>query len=102
MAAREENKRAEVDEVVGMLTGNLEKISEHGKRADGIVTSMLAHSRGGSGERQSVNINSIVEEALNLAYHGARAQDQSFKIALERDLDRTMAPRQDQRQACPA
>ncbi|TMJ56635.1 MAG: hypothetical protein E6G90_05340, partial [Alphaproteobacteria bacterium] len=85
-------KRAEADEVVGMLSGNLEKIAEHGRRADGIVTSMLAHSRGSSGERQSVNVNAMVEEALNLAYHGARAQDQSFNITLERDLDRCAAP----------
>jgi nitrogen-specific signal transduction histidine kinase len=81
-----------IDEVVGILTGNLEKIAEHGRRADGIVTSMLAHSRGGSGERRRVDINALVEEALNLAYHGARAQDQSFNITLERDLDRSMAP----------
>jgi signal transduction histidine kinase len=92
MAALEENTRAELDEVVGLLTGNLEKIAEHGKRADGIVTSMLAHSRGSTGERQMIDVNALVEEALNLAYHGARAQDQSFNIALERDLDRTMAP----------
>src|SRR5205807_2970332 len=91
-AALDETKRPEVDEVVGMLTGNLEKIAEHGKRADGIVTSMLAHSRGSSGERQRVDINAMVEESLNLAYHGARAQDQSFNITLERDLDRTLAP----------
>jgi signal transduction histidine kinase len=75
-----------------MLTGNLEKIAEHGRRADGIVTSMLAHSRGGSGERQSVDINALVEEALNLAYHGARAQDRNFNITLERELDRNVAP----------
>ena len=60
-----------------MLTGNLEKIAEHGRRADGIVKSMLEHSRGGSGERRAVDLNALVEEALNLAYHGARAQDQS-------------------------
>src|SRR5438132_9638780 len=84
--------RAEIDEIVGMLTGNLEKIAEHGRRADGIVTSMLAHSRGGSGERRTVDINSLVEESLNLAYHGARAQDQNFNIALESDLDRNIAP----------
>jgi signal transduction histidine kinase len=92
MAAFDENKRAEVDEVVGMLTGNLAKIAEHGKRADSIVTSMLAHSRGTSGERQSVDVNSLVEEALNLAYHGARAQDQSFNITLECELDHSIAP----------
>jgi signal transduction histidine kinase len=53
---------------------------------------MLEHSRGGSGERREVDLNSLVEEALNLAYHGARAQDQSFNITLERDLNHTLAP----------
>ena len=71
-----------------MLTGNLEKIAEHGRRADGIVKSMLVHSRGGSGDRRSVDLNALVEEALNLAYHGARAQDQNFNITLERDFAR--------------
>jgi two-component system, NtrC family, sensor kinase len=84
--------RAEIDEIVTMLTGNLEKIAEHGRRADGIVKSMLAHSRGASGDRRVVDINSLVDEALNLAYHGARAQDQKFNIVLERDLDHIIAP----------
>ena len=75
-----------------MLTGNLEKIAEHGRRADGIVKSMLEHSRGGSGERREVDLNGLVEEALNLAYHGARAQDQSFNITLERDFAQGLAP----------
>jgi signal transduction histidine kinase len=92
IAALDADKRAEIDEVVDMLTGNLAKIVEHGQRADGIVKSMLAHSRGSTGERQSTDINSLVEEALNLAYHGARAQDQGFNITLERELDRTIAP----------
>jgi signal transduction histidine kinase len=87
-----EETRVEIEEIVGMLTGNLAKIAEHGRRADGIVKSMLAHSRGSSGSRQSVDINSLVDESLNLAYHGARAQDQNFNIALERDLDRSIAP----------
>jgi signal transduction histidine kinase len=68
-----------------MLRGNLDKIAEHGKRADGIVKSMLEHSRGVSGERRMVDLNAMIEEALNLAYHGARAQDASFNISLERD-----------------
>jgi len=92
VASLGDDLRAEIDEIVGMLTGNLEKIAEHGRRADGIVKSMLAHSRGGSGERQAVDINSLVDESLNLAYHGARAQDQNFNIILERDLDRGMGP----------
>jgi signal transduction histidine kinase len=74
-----------------MLRGNLEKITEHGKRADGIVKSMLEHSRGVSGKREVVDLNSLIEEALNLAYHGARAQDASFNIALERELDPDLA-----------
>jgi len=75
-----------------MLRGNLAKIAEHGKRADGIVESMLEHSRGVSGERRTVDLNALVEEALNLAYHGARAQDASFNITLERDFDPGLAP----------
>jgi signal transduction histidine kinase len=92
LAALDHNKRADIDEVVGMLTGNLEKIAEHGRRADGIVKSMLEHSRGASGERRKVDVNGLVEEALNLAYHGARAQDQNFNITLERDFDPSIAP----------
>ena len=90
--ALDEDKRADIDEVVGMLTGNLEKIGEHGRRADGIVKSMLEHSRGGTGERREVDLNGLVEEALNLAYHGARAQDQNFNITLERDFDAAIPP----------
>jgi signal transduction histidine kinase len=86
------DKRAEIDEVVAMLTGNLDKIAEHGRRADGIVKSMLDHSRGEVGERRPIDLNHLVEEALSLAYHGARAQDQSFNIALERDFAPGMAP----------
>jgi signal transduction histidine kinase len=86
------DQRAEIEEVIATLAGNLERIAGHGKRADGIVQSMLAHSRGGGGERQSVDINALVEEALGLAYHGARAQDQSFNITLERDFDPAIAP----------
>jgi two-component system NtrC family sensor kinase len=73
-----EKQRAEVEDVSAMLTSNLEKITEHGKRADGIVKAMLEHSRGSSGERRMVDLNALIDEALNLAYHGARAQDQSF------------------------
>jgi len=87
-----DEERAELDEIVAMLTGNLEKIAEHGRRADGIVKSMLEHSRGVSGERREVDLNALVDEALNLAYHGARAQDASFNITLERDLDPAVAP----------
>jgi two-component system NtrC family sensor kinase len=82
----------EIDDTMEMLTSNLAKIAEHGRRADGIVRSMLAHSRGGSGDWQATDLNALVEEALNLAYHGARAHDQSFNITMERDFDRNLAP----------
>jgi GAF domain-containing protein/two-component sensor histidine kinase len=88
----DENKRADLDETMGLLTGNLGKIAEHGKRADGIVKSMLSHSRGGSGDWQASDINALVEEALNLAYHGARAQDKEFNVTLERDFEEDSKP----------
>ncbi len=84
--------RAEIDELLATLSGNLEKIVEHGRRADGIVRSMLLHSRGGVGERQATDLNALAEEALGLAYHGARARDPGFNITLERDFDATLAP----------
>jgi two-component system NtrC family sensor kinase len=74
-----------------MLTGNLDKIAEHGRRADNIVKSMLEHSRGVTSERRDVDLNNLVEEAVNLAYHGARAQDQNFNTTLDRDYDRDLA-----------
>ena len=88
----DEDTRREVHEVIDMLSGNLERIVGHGRRADNIVKSMLAHSRGGGGDRQSVKLNDLVEEALNLAYHGARAQDPNFNITLMRDYGRDIAP----------
>ncbi|HEY2538482.1 MAG TPA: PAS-domain containing protein [Stellaceae bacterium] len=92
VASLGDDERADIDELVAILSGNLDKIAEHGRRADGIVTSMLLHSRGGSGERRQVDLNALVDEALNLAYHGARARDQSFEIVLERDFDRDARP----------
>ncbi|MET4797737.1 cache domain-containing protein [Bradyrhizobium sp. LB11.1] len=79
----------EVDELTNMLRGNLEKVVQHGKRADSIVRNMLLHSREGSGEHRPADINAIVEESLNLAYHGARAERPSFNVTLQRDLDPT-------------
>ena len=79
--------RDEIDELTGMLKDNLEKVVQHGKRADSIVKNMLLHSREGSGEHRSADINALVEESLNLAYHGARAEKSGFNIVLKRDLD---------------
>ena len=79
--------RAEINEIADMLQGNLDKVVQHGKRADSIVKNMLLHSRQGSGEHRPVDINAIVEESLNLAYHGARAEKQGFNITLEKSFD---------------
>ena len=79
--------RAEITEIADTLQGNLDKVVQHGKRADAIVKNMLLHSRQGSGEHRPVDINALVDESLNLAYHGARAEKQGFNIALERSFD---------------
>jgi two-component system, NtrC family, sensor kinase len=81
--------RSEISEIAETLQGNLDKVVQHGKRADSIVKNMLLHSREGSGEHRPVDINALVEESLNLAYHGARAEKQGFNITLERSLDPT-------------
>jgi two-component system, NtrC family, sensor kinase len=83
----DDKRRTEIAELTGTLRGNLDKIAQHGKRADSIVKNMLLHSREGSGERRPANVNAIVEESLNLAYHGARAEKQGFNITLERSFD---------------
>jgi signal transduction histidine kinase len=79
--------QADIAEITDTLRGNLDKIVQHGKRADAIVKNMLLHARQGSGEHRPVNINAVVEESLNLAYHGARAEKQGFNITLERSFD---------------
>jgi signal transduction histidine kinase len=79
--------RSELDELAQMLKSNLEKVVQHGKRADSIVKNMLLHSRDGSGEHRPADINAIVDESMNLAYHGARSEKSGLNIALQRDLD---------------
>jgi two-component system, NtrC family, sensor kinase len=82
-----EKIRGEITELMDTLRSNLDKVVQHGKRADAIVKNMLQHSREGSGEHRPVDINTLVEESLNLAYHGARAEKQGFNITLEKSLD---------------
>ena len=83
----DDKTRAEIAELSNTLRDNLDKIVQHGKRADAIVKNMLLHSRQGSGEHRPVEINALVEESLNLAYHGARAEKQGFNITMERSFD---------------
>jgi two-component system, NtrC family, sensor kinase len=85
-AALSDKMRHEITELANTLRGNLD-IVQHGKRADAIVKNMLLHSREGPGEHRLVNANALVEESLNLAYHGARAENQGFKISIERSFD---------------
>jgi len=85
----DDKTRGEIVELADTLRDNLDKIVQHGKRADSIVKNMLLHSREGSGERRVVDVNALVEESLNLAYHGARAEKQGFNVTLERSFDPT-------------
>ena len=86
-APLESAQRAEAEELIETISGNLEKVVQHGRRADSIVKNMLLHAREGSGERSSVNVNAMVDEALNLAYHGARAEKPGFNVTIMKSLD---------------
>jgi two-component system NtrC family sensor kinase len=81
------NTRNEVDELTQTLKDNLERVVQHGKRADSIVKNMLLHSREGSGDHRPSDINALLDESLNLAYHGARAEKPQFNVTLQRDFD---------------
>lgn len=84
--------RGIIEEIIGDLRGNAEKIHQHGTRADSIVRNMLEHSRGQSGEFRATDVNALLEEYVNLAYHGLRARDQGFNITIERHYDDTLTP----------
>ena len=86
-AVLDETIRAEVDELTSTLKDNLGKVVQHGKRANSIVKNMLLHSREGSGEHRPTDINALVDESLNLAYHGARAEKPHFNVTLQRNFD---------------
>ncbi len=83
----DDKAREQIDELTQTLKGNLERVVQHGKRADSIIRNMLLHSREGSGEHRPTDINAMVEESLNLAYHGARAEKSGFNVTLKRSLD---------------
>ena len=85
--AMDHETRDDVEDLLATVRENLSKINEHGQRADSIVKNMLLHSREGPSERQMANVNAIAEEALNLAYHGARAENPNFNIEMVRDMD---------------
>ncbi len=77
----------DIDADLTTLSENLEKISKHGRRADGIVKTMLMHSRNDPGTRAPTRLNPLIQEGVDLAHHGARAQDPSFNVDISVDLD---------------
>lgn len=85
-----EEDRTTMQEYLDVLRININKINEHGKRADSIVRNMLQHSRGSTGEIEPVNINEIINEYISLSYHGMRAQDPTFNVKIEKELDPTI------------
>ncbi len=80
------NEFADIEEILDTLEQNAEKINHHGKRADGIVRAMMQHARGGKSERQPTDVNNLVEEYVNLTYHGMRAKVPDFNVSIERDF----------------
>ncbi len=87
----ENDNMEEINDLLDALNQNAEKTREHGKRADSIVHSMLQHSRGKTGEKQLTDINAMLDEDLNLVYHGMRAQDGTFNIKIEREYDKRIS-----------
>ena len=83
----DDKARIEINELTDTLKSNFDKVAHHGKRADAIVKNMLQHSREGSSEHRLVEINALVEESLNLAWHGARAETQGFEVKLKQSYD---------------
>ena len=83
----DDKTRTEINELTDTLKSNFDKVVHHGRRADAIVKNMLQHSREGSGEHRVIDINALVEESLNLAWHGARAETQGFEVKLKQSFD---------------
>ena len=86
----EKNNKEEVMAIANDLKQNLEKINQHGKRADSIVKGMLLHSRGSSGEKTLTDVNDLLDQYVTLAYHGLRAKDKDFNITIEKEYDETL------------
>ena len=87
IASLDDDDRDDAEDLLDTVKGNLDKINEHGRRADSIVRNMLLHSRDAPSEVQKGDLNGILEEALSLAYHGARAENPEFNIEMVKTLD---------------
>lgn len=77
----------DIYDILDDIEANLKKIYEHGSRADSIVKSMLLHSRGGSGKKENTDINALIKEYVNLAFHGMRASKDPINVDIELNLD---------------
>jgi signal transduction histidine kinase len=89
----EELEKGDLEEakaIASDIKQNLEKIGHHGKRADAIVKGMLQHTRSSAGEKQLTDINKLADEFLRLAYHGIRAKDNGFNVALRTAFDESI------------
>jgi signal transduction histidine kinase len=84
--------RANAEDLLGQVVGNVNKIREHGQRANDIVNAMLQHARGQSGERRATDLNALVGEYVTLAFHGLRGQDATFNVSLQTDFDPSVPP----------
>ncbi|HSP83121.1 MAG TPA: HAMP domain-containing sensor histidine kinase, partial [Gillisia sp.] len=83
------------EEILGLLEDikvNLNKIHHHGTRADGIVKSMLLHSRGGSGKMEDINLNELIKEYVNLSFHGMRANKNPINVDIKLETDDSLGP----------
>ena len=79
--------KSNIESIVKNITQNLEKINQHGKRADAIVKGMLLHSRVSAGDKELTDVNALSDEYIRLAYHGLRAKDKSFNALFKIELD---------------
>ena len=77
----------EIEPILSDLRLNLQKVKEHGERADGIVRSMLDHSRSAPGDWRETDLNAMLKQYVDLAYHSMRARGQGFNATLSQDLD---------------
>jgi signal transduction histidine kinase len=82
--------KEEAENIIYALVQNLQKITHHGKRADGIVKGMLQHSQSSTGKKELTDINKLADEYLRLSYHGLRAKDPSFNATMKTDFDQSL------------
>jgi signal transduction histidine kinase/ligand-binding sensor domain-containing protein len=79
-----------IESIIQDLEGNMKRINEHGKRADGIVQGMLMHSRGQKGERTSVKLNALIDEQAQLTYLSVRNSKPDLSVVFKKEYDDTI------------